>query len=224
MGEMMGTTKLRERGVALESLTDKQKMFVLEYTKAGGGSGAKAAELAGYKNPGVAAAQLLKQDKVSRAIGKILNGVAKTKELEREEILKHLYWAVTRDPIDLVDEQGFFHTDLNKIPERMRACIDSFEVEQITDYQTGNIIQKIKVRMNSKLGAIDLAMKHKGLFAPSQTETKVSFDWDQLAKGRNAEAVDNDPVEDEIASVYNKLENKPIIIEAAPNPPNPKKK
>jgi hypothetical protein len=222
----MGTTELRERGASLDGLTDKQKLFVTEYTK--DCDGKRAAEACGYKNPSVISCQMLKHPKVSKAIGKILNGMVKTKELEREEILRQLYYCVTRDPLDLVDENGLFHTDLNNIPERMRACIDSFEIKQFTDYESGDITQEIKVRLVPKLGAIDLAMKHKGLFAPTQNTTHVTFDFDALARGRANATEDSstDPVEAEIANVK-KIAHTPttIVVEPSPtsSPPNSSK-
>ncbi len=183
----MGTTELKSRGVNEDRLTDKQRIFLYQYLV--DSNSKRAAIAAGYseKTATQKGAQLLQHPLIKAQLGKLQRQDVIKLELSREEILKQLYYACTRDVGDFEDENGQVHTSLRAIPERLRACIDGFEVEQqsFTDRETGEttITQKIKVKLSPKLGAIDLAMKHKGLFAAEKHEVTVGvFNWDALAK------------------------------------------
>lgn len=186
----MGTTPLKSRGVNEDRLTDKQRIFLYQYLV--DSNSKRAAIAAGYseKTATQKGAQLLQHPLIKAQIGKLQRQDVIKLELSREEILKQLYYACTRDVGDFENADGQVHTSLRDIPERLRACIDGFEVEQFTDYETGNTTQKIKVKLSPKLGAIDLAMKHKGLFAADKHEVLVGvMNWDKVIEAQQEDSV-----------------------------------
>ena len=177
-------------------LSAKMRKFVEEYVV--DYNAARAAAEAGYKSPKVAGQKLLKHRDVVRALSVRQTYDAKKNELKKQRIIEELALCVLRDPVDLVDEKGLFHSDLRKIPENIRRCIDKFEVEQHVNPRTGKVTQTIKVSLTSKLAAIDMAMRHKGLFAPEESNVnlKVPIDWDSLLRaGAAVMSGKDDPVQ-----------------------------
>lgn len=180
-------------------LSAKMRKFVEEYVV--DYNATRAAEAAGYKNPKHLGSKLLKHRDVAMALKVRETHSQKKNELKKQRIIEELALCVLRDPVDLVDSKGNFHSDIRKIPEHLRRCIDKFEVEQFIDKKTGKIIQKIKVGLTSKLAAIDMAMRHKGLFAPTEQNhtVRASLNWDELmAAGRKIATGVDDPVEKRI--------------------------
>ena len=103
-------------------------------------------------------------------------------ELSREEILLQLYYCVTRSAADFCDEDGKIITNVNQLSERARNTIDAIEQDVYYD-QEGNQCLKTRLRLVPKATAIDMAMKHKGLFAPQQIDVATSrpvLDWSNL--------------------------------------------
>lgn len=186
----MGRTELTSRGTDEEKLTDKERRFVMEYVISY--DGAKAARAAGYSAPGVSAAQLLKRRKVMRAIGKREYEMSQKLELKLEDILTQLYYCVTRTADDFCDENGKLVTDVNLLNERAKATIDGIEQTCHIDAE-GNQTIKTKLKLVPKAVSIDMAMKHKGAYAPVTVEdvTKPKLDWDSIT-GRDEAP---DPIE-----------------------------
>ena len=76
------------------------------------------------------------------------------------------------------------------LPPRIRRCIDGIKVKQHTDAE-GNVSQSFELRLAPKTPAVELAMKHFGMFTPETQNVKHVFDWDSLY-GRSTEP---DPIE-----------------------------
>lgn len=171
-------------------LTPKEKMFVTAYIS-NGFNGTQAAITAGYSSKGasVTASKLLKKPRVQTALAKEERKVGKEFNLERNDILMQLYYALTRSGEDFVDENGVVLQNIHKMSPRARACIDGIKqkVTEIVDPETGEVIgRKIEteVKMTPKAHAMDLAMRHKNLFPPKQIigeiSHKHSIDWDSI--------------------------------------------
>ena len=176
----MGHLRLKKRGVNPKRLSDKQCRFVAEY--AVDCQGTKAAIRAGYppKSAGVMASKLLSHPLVSQALGNIKRQQLEAIDLRREEIVEQLYYAVTRDVRDMVDENGEVLA-IPDMPKRMRCMIDGFEQEVFVDAETGDRRIKTKVKLSPKLGAIDAGMKYRALYAPERHEhAVVNVDWESL--------------------------------------------
>jgi phage terminase small subunit len=154
--------------------------FVAEY--AVDCNGKRAAICAGYpaKTAHVMACKLLKHPLVSRAVGKMKHEQLEAIDLRREEIVEQLYYAVTRDVKDMVDENGEA-LSIPDMPKRMRCMIDGFEQEVFVDAETGDRRIKTKVKLSPKLAAIDAGMKYRALYAPEKSVVaNINVDWESL--------------------------------------------
>lgn len=186
---------LKNQGVSRSKqetlLTDKQRRFASEYLI--DYNSKQAAIRAGYSEKIAAATgcQLLKHPLVSKIIGHQETKLIKRLELSAEEILEQLYYMCTRSAADFCDENGKIITDVHKLSKRAQNTIDGIEQDIWYDGE-GNQHVKTKLKLVPKTGAIDMAMKHKGLFAPTKVDNKVSLDWDSL-HGKPPE--EPDPVE-----------------------------
>lgn len=160
------------------NLTPQQALFVKAYAKTENGT--QAAKAAGYRNPSVTAVKLLKKPSIARAVKKVLNKAQKAHQLAITEIITHLYYATTRTSDDFVDPKTGQLLPLHKLSTRAKACIEGIEQETWTDDE-GNERVKTKIRLMSKVASLDMAMKHKGLFAPQQHDLTVkAVNWDHL--------------------------------------------
>lgn len=204
----MALTKLNKYSVKNSKLTDKQRAFVNEYTK--DYNGVRAAIAAGYspKAAKVQATKLLKMPWVAKAIGHIEFQSQKQHTIDREEILTQLYYCATRSGADFVDDSGCLINNIKSLPERAQQAIDSIK-QRKKQYtcEDGTVIQEVQteLRLVPKAHAIDLAMRHKGLFAAEKVETTVSVDT-QLVKSFIQEMhkpliIDIDPIEQKIQAI-----------------------
>lgn len=168
----MSSVALSEIGGHLSKLPDKQRRFVAEYLVDHNGS--RAVVAAGYsKNqPSTQAAKLLKNPRIARIIGKIEKEDIEDLKLDRLEVLKQLYFALTRTLDDFCDESGRLVTDITKLSERAKNTVDGIEQEIYTDHE-GNQTIKNKLRLIPKAKIIEMAMKHKGLFEPGKVDMTV---------------------------------------------------
>jgi phage terminase small subunit len=174
-----------KRGVNPERLTDNQRKFVHEYCI--DQNAKRAAQAAGYKVPDVAGAKLLRHRLVSQAIGALQAKDLAKLELTREEALRQLYYLATRDAHDFVDAQGEV-LPIPQMNERARACIDGIDQQVFVNPETGERTIKTKLRLSPKAQGVEMAMKHKGLFAPDkvQVQAAVTMDWDRLFEDRRS--------------------------------------
>lgn len=189
----MGSTKLRKTEVNESKLNDKQHKFVMEYCI--DFNAQRAAISAGYAegSAGVTGARLLTIPHVAKAIGKIRNDDLVHLQLTREEVLKQLYYCCTRSAEDFCDDQGKIITDVRKLTKRACNAIDGLKqtVKSWTD-ENGEVHEEVitELKLVPKAAAIDMAMKHKGLFAPTKSEVTVGvFNWDMLASGPNQDSI-----------------------------------
>lgn len=154
-------TEKRKRGVNLDRLTDREEHYVDQYMI--DFNGTRAAREAGYKSPNAASGKLLKKPKIKAEIGKRLRETHEGLLLTRENVLSELALVLFRDPADLIDERGMFHTDIRNIPLRFRRCLDGFKIKQRVHPETGEVTTEMDVKMPSKLEAVKMAMQHLGI-------------------------------------------------------------
>ena len=132
-------------------------------------------------------------------------------ELERDEILKHLWACATRDGKQFVDNQGRLlgifatlrngklqsGTTLKDLPDQVTASINGIKQKRrIATLEDGTVIEEIEteIKLVDKAAALKMAMEHKGLFAPQQVESRLTVDFDGLYEDR-AHTLNSDPVE-----------------------------
>lgn len=194
----MGSTPTRYHGARKGKLTDKQKAFVTEYVK--DFNGKRAAEAAGYSQPPQAAAQLLKKPDIKAAIGRHHKDNENLSILERSRVLEELKFIVERNVKDLVDENGIVR-ELHELPDAVARAIDGIKVRQIFDADGEVCGQTIEIKLVPKLPAIELAMKHLGMFEAEKVEHSgtIRFDWDALLNRTDA-GTEEDVIEGTIAS------------------------
>lgn len=220
----MASTAYKERGS--RQLSDKQRLFVDYYLI--DLDATKAAIKCGYKPSGasVQGNKLLNNPAVAAEIGKQCRLIHENLELTQEEILKQLYYVTTRDIREYVDSDGIM-LPLNKLSDRAALAVDGFD-QEITDYYDadGNCTRttKNKLKLVSKATAIDMAMRYRGLFAPTETKnentTTVQFDYNKLFMPPD---MSDDPVEAAMKALEDKS-TKPIVIEASKAETEPTKK
>lgn len=158
--------------------TNKQRVFVEEYLV--DFNGTRAAKVAGYSVPQVESSKLLQKPHIAKYIEDSIEAKRAALELSREDILLQLYYLATRKAGDFVDEDGAIKP-IHQMSERAQAAIDGIEQEVFVNEETGDKRIKTKLRLSPKATAIDLAMKHKGLFAPDKQDVRlVKVDLTQL--------------------------------------------
>jgi len=146
-------------------MSDRQQRFVREYLVSLNAT--DAARKAGYAHPDVAAAKLMKHKQVSMAIAASTKNLSKKYEIGAETVIEQLAYVLTRTATDFVGKDDKL-LPVSKMNNRAQACIDGFE-QDVTTYRdregnvTGELV-KTKIKLASKVSAIDMAMKHKGLF------------------------------------------------------------
>lgn len=193
-------TELTDKGADINRLTDLQRRFCLEYLQ--DYNGARAARRAGYKgkNCDVIAAKLMRNPIVKAFIGRFEQQSQQDFEISRYEILKHLAACATRNAKQFVDRQGRLLLDgqnINDLPDEVTCAVDTIrqkrrswmtrDGEEVVEVET-------EIRLVPKAQAIEMCMKHKGLFAPQQVDVRggmVTVDWDKL----RSEAEAPDPIE-----------------------------
>ena len=189
-----------------EQVSNKHLKFAQEYTKHY--NAAQAARDSGYAPNQVD--KLMKNPAVKRLIRRLQTYDAKRYELTKEAIIKELAFSVLRDPVSLFDSEGFVISRMKDIPEEVRRCIEGFKVSKKRDPETGEVTQEIfDVKLTSKIAAIDLAMKHKGLFAAEEHKHTVTLDWTQLMA--TIAKPTEDPVEALIANPKLLSEKKKVM-------------
>lgn len=180
-------------------INDRQRLFITEYTKDYNAS--RAARAAGYRSP-TAGGKLLDRDHVPHVVAEIerIQKVQLAKsELTKEKIIEELGNIAFRDPIELCEDGVLVVDDLSKIPAHIRRCIDGIEVEQRFGEDGELLGQKFKLKLVAKLGAIEMLMKHFGLYSPQEVNVQHSLDWEQLYLEAEQEENDLDIIEGKIA-------------------------
>ena len=178
----MGKTELTKRGININRITDKQKMFVFEYLNCMDAK--KAAIAAGYsaKCAAVQGAKLLKHKLVKKAIGKLLNDADIDQKLTIENVLQEIAYCSFRNVVDFVNAEGnIVVNDLRKLPIGLQRSIDGFKCRQILNQEGEVVGQEIEVKMASKVAALRLASDVLKLSQPNTINNNLTvLDWDKL--------------------------------------------
>jgi len=201
----MARTELRSRGVSPKRVPDQWFKFACLYVKDGGKNGRQAAIDAGFseKTAAVRAVKILKDPRMKAIVGKMLKEQRDKFAIEADEILWHLWACATRNGKDFVDKKGVLlitSQNINDLSDEVTAAIDSIKQKRrVYTTEDGETIEEIEteVRLVSKAAALDMAMKHKGLFAPQEVHGKLTFDFDKLYQDQR-DTIDVDPIEQKL--------------------------
>ncbi len=185
-------------------VTGSETRFIAEYLVDYNAS--RAAKAAGYSSTS-AGTKLLAKPLIKQIIAAKERQIVKKLELTSEEVLKQLYFAATRSAADFCDSTGKIITNIHLLDERAQNTIDGIEQTVFIDAE-GNETIKTKLKLVPKATAIDLAMKHKGLFASTKFEGEVkhTLNWGDMAK----------PLEKDTADEIEELINNPRLLPAPP--------
>lgn len=213
----MGSTAYTDYGS--KQLSDKERLFV-DYYLSEGLDQTKAAIKAGYsvKSAQAIGNQIMRRPHIKRAIGKAAKEIHEGITLTTDEVLRQLYFIVTRDVREFVDENGV-SLPISELGDRAAQSVDGFdqEITEYTDMNTGVKTRTIKnkLKLVGKAGAIDMAMKYQGLFErDNQQKTQtVTLNFAQLM---NPPSQVDDPVVKAMTNLEETAQNK-IVIESEPN-------
>ncbi len=179
----MASTELRKNGVNLKRLSDKMVRFAMAYMIHMNST--QAAIDAGYAKSSahVRGCLLLKDPRMKALIGKLRREDKEKFEIERWEIIKQLHSGATRSGKGFVNDKGVIHTNLNDLPDEITDAIDGFK-QKVRKYTLpdGTDVEEVEteLKLMSKASCLDMAMKHKGLFATEEVKHTLALDWDQL--------------------------------------------
>ena len=207
----MAVTELRDRGIDLKRVPDQWFKFACAYVLRGCTNGKQAAIEAGYskKTAAFRAVKILKDPRMKALLGKMLNNQYKEFKLEAAEILWHLWACATRNGKDYVDERGHLlltSQNINDLPDEVTAAIDSIKQKRkVYTTKNGKTVEEIEtdIKLVDKGKCIDMAMKHKGLFAPQEVHGRLEvFDFDKLYQSQR-QTLDVDPIEQKLLEEQN---------------------
>jgi len=184
----------------IDKLTDKQMEFINQYLIHRDAT--KAAKAAGYKprNAGQQGAKLMAHPIINRIIGVRERKHVEELDLKASDVLLQLFYVTTRTARDFVDDTGRIITNVNELNDRACAAIDGIDQDiKIIYGPDGEVVGeqiKTKLKLVPKASAIDMAMKHKGLFEVNDDEGVVkNLPWDELyGDGSN----DPDEIEEQL--------------------------
>jgi hypothetical protein len=171
---------------ALDALTEKEKLFVVEYAKSM--DRLDAAARAGYQGSknvlSTRASRILGSAKGKAALAEI-GTKFDTAMLSVDYLIEQLYNAIDRNILPFVDAEGYLKCDPASLPPAVQQCIEGFEVDNEYDRETGELTrQKIKLKFIPKIKAIELAMKFRQMLAPNtlviDQSTNVNFNWNKF--------------------------------------------
>jgi len=196
----MASTELRQNGSDIRKMTDKERRFVLEYMI--DYNATRAALAAGYakKSAGVQGAKVLARKHIKAYIGKRQRLDQEKFEIQRHEVLWHLWACATRNGKQFVDAGGKLllnDQNINDLPDEVTAAIDGIK-QKVRRYTLadGEEVEEIdtEIKLVPKAQAIEMAMKHKGLFAAEKTSIRMSFDFEDMFRDQR-DTIDVDPIE-----------------------------
>jgi phage terminase small subunit len=143
----------------------RQEKFVVEYLK--DGNGTQAAIRAGYSPKGadVRAIQLLAIDRIAAKIEAGRNRILSRTEISVGRVLREFACLAFLDPAKLFNAQGEL-LPIREMPEDARRALAGIEIEELFEYERGSRSQVgnlRKIRLTSKLGALETLAKHLGM-------------------------------------------------------------
>lgn len=174
------------RGTDLDKLNPQQLMFIKHLLADPSYNYTDAARKAGYKQPGLAVNRLLKDGRVSRAIGKEIHKRAETCEIAAADVLLKLKDVINLDPVDFFDsvvnehgERLFVIKKLDEIPAHIRKCITKIK-SRTFHKPDGNSETYFEIEFMSKDSALSLLMDHLGMKGKTRIEVGATGNLENL--------------------------------------------
>lgn len=149
-----------------KSLTIKQEAFCQAYLRLGDKSAAyrEVYSCSNMKPETIhtKASLLSNEDKVRTRIDGLRKDAVERNKASLDEVLMVLADIIRFDPAEMYDENGNL-LPIHKMPKKVRMCIQSFEVEEISSFddEAPETFTK-KVKHYDKLSGVEKLMKHLG--------------------------------------------------------------
>ena len=206
----MSSKKLvpKNRGANSDKLTAQQQVFI-EAFFANSMNSAKAARAAGYmgKNAGV---KLLANPVVKAILQKRIRDTMWEHREDSERLRLELKSIALFNPQDMLREDGSI-IPLQELPQHVARSISRMKVGYVDGGfdESGNAVTvtNVDVSFHDKLTAMEMLMRHLGMFQPTELSVKHSVDWDSMiAPHANPEAAieesnTEDPIERRILAL-----------------------
>jgi len=159
---------ITKRRKTLEGLTYMELEFVKYLLADEQFSPGRAAKKAGYKNPDVAGAKLLKRPHIARLIAKEQQERLARLDLTADKVLGFLALGLFTNRLRFFDpgENGWTLDDPESVPEEIAILIDSIKRKTKESVgEDGNVHREdtYEIDLPSKTKLLELAMKHCGL-------------------------------------------------------------
>lgn len=167
-------------------LSDREAKFVLEYMLCLNMSEAARKTGLSKKAPGMAGKKMMARPHVKLAIEKLQEKDRKDFEIQRYEILYNLWACATRDGRKFVNDRGELISpqEIKDLPDELGLAIDSVKQKVVRRWTeedgTETEILETELKLVSKAAALDMAMKHKGLFAQGDFGPVMVCDFSSL--------------------------------------------
>jgi hypothetical protein len=166
-------------------ITDKQRVWINEYLI--DMNGARAARVAGYGHPDVAAARLLNPNLYPLVVAELKKALARKElvaERKADDVLRYIHTAMFFCPADHFDPGGkggwlISQEDYRGLPQEVRCLIEEMETRTI-ETESGSI-STLWVRFVSKTQAMALAAKHQLGEKIQATVTQERVSWNDFA-------------------------------------------
>ena len=141
-------------------------------------NGGRAYERVGYKATGrtadAAAARLLANVSVAARVAELQSERMERTQVTADQVVAEYAKIAFANMQDFmgVTEQGDPFIDLSKLTREQAAALAEFDVQDFTDGrgEGAREVKRVKVKLHSKLSALDSLAKHLGMFGPKGTE------------------------------------------------------
>ena len=165
----------------LEGLTEKMKVFVMEYCA--DGDGVRSCKEAGYNGNRQVLAnranRLLNNEKVKRAIAEIKRPYMEEAGLTVEHLTLQLKRFLNRNLLPYLDDEGNLTCSLRDLPEEIQQCVNGVKVKRKKHYdEEGNLVgvdEYIDLQFVDKMAAANTLAKHLGMFQDVQLNDNRTF-------------------------------------------------
>lgn len=117
--------------------------------------------------------RLLKRADVQQAIRAVMAPTLKKLEVSREDVLQRLIHLCLRTTEDFFDSENNLLPP-SQITERGKCCVNGIKQRTYYDREGNPTHSDLEYKLVPNEVAVDLAMKHKGLFAPTKGEVEVN--------------------------------------------------
>lgn len=186
------------RGANPERLTAQQQMFIEAFFADKKMNAANAARIAGFSSKS-APAKLLANPTIKAIIQKRMQEIFWEHAADRERILRELMTMAFMNPQDLLNPDGS-PKKMQELPQEVARSISNFKISYGDD---GTTVTGLNASFQPKLQAIELLMRHLGMFEAVKHEVKHSVDWDTMVVPHalgSTENEDSDEIEQKIIS------------------------